>query len=133
MRGLNLLRGAIALSTLTLVPAVALAQEGGPCTDDIAKLRRDVDAQVGMGAPTSEPDYGQRKGPDDASSLRTAGSTASAKPSRYAGDRSGAEGRRFARERWHTGHGRRCVRTGRRSERDRSSRRCGFRTYRHLA
>jgi len=80
MQGLNLLRGAIALSALILVPAVALAQEGGPCTDDIAKLRRDVDAQVGMGAPTSEPDYGQRKGPDDASSQRTAGSTASAKP-----------------------------------------------------
>jgi hypothetical protein len=72
MRQLNLISGAAALSALTLIPVVALAQEGGPCTDDIAKLRRDMDTQVGMGAPTSEPDYGQRKGPENASSQQTA-------------------------------------------------------------
>jgi hypothetical protein len=80
MLRLNQLCGAAVLSTLSFIPAAALAQEGGPCTDDIAKLRRDVDTQVGMGAPTSEPDYGQRKGPDNASSQQTAGSTGSAKP-----------------------------------------------------
>src|SRR3978361_36319 len=72
MHRLNLFCGAAALSALTLMPAVALAQEGGPCTDDIAKLRRDMDTQVGMGAPTPEPDYGQRKGPENASSQQTA-------------------------------------------------------------
>lgn len=81
MRQLNLLCGAAALSALTLVPAVALAQEGGPCTDDIASLRRHVDSQVGMGAPMSEPDYGQRKGPENSSSQQTASTTSSvAKP-----------------------------------------------------
>jgi hypothetical protein len=81
MRRLNLFCGAAALSVLTLIPAAALAQEGGPCTDDIAKLRRDVDARVGMGAPTSEPNYGQRKGPDNVSSQQTAGTSGgTAKP-----------------------------------------------------
>jgi hypothetical protein len=65
MRRFNLFCGAAALSALTLIPTIALAQEGAPCSDDIAKLRRDMDAHVGMGAPTSEPDYGQRKGPQD--------------------------------------------------------------------
>lgn len=64
---LTMLCGAAALSTLSLIPAVAFAQEGGPCTDDIAKLRRELDTRVGMGAPVSEPDAGQRKGPDKAS------------------------------------------------------------------
>ena len=77
MRRLNRLCGAAALSTLSFIPAAALAQEGGPCTDDIAKLRREIDAQVGMGAPTSEPDYGQRKGPENASSQQTGGTTGS--------------------------------------------------------
>jgi hypothetical protein len=80
MRRLNLLCGAAALSTLTFVPTAGLAQDGGPCTDDIAKLRREMDAQVGMGAPTSEPDYGQRKGPANASSQTTAETTGGAKP-----------------------------------------------------
>ena len=79
MRRFNLFRGAAALSALTLFPTIALAQEGGPCSDDIAKLRRDMDTHVGMGAPTSEPDYGQRKGPQDTSGQQaasTSGSTA---------------------------------------------------------
>jgi hypothetical protein len=77
MRRLNLFCGAAALSALTLIPIMAIAQEGGPCTDDIAKLRRHVDMQVGLGAPTSEPDYGQRKGPEDTSSQQTASTTGS--------------------------------------------------------
>jgi hypothetical protein len=81
MRRLNLFCGVATLSALTLIPAVALAQEGGPCTDDIAKLRRDVDTQVGMGAPTSEPDYGQRKGPQETSGQQAADTTGNtAKP-----------------------------------------------------
>ena len=81
MRRLNLMCGAAALAALTVFPAVAFAQEGGPCSDDIAKLRRDMDKQVGMGAPTSEPDYGQRKGPENASGQQTAGTTGgTAKP-----------------------------------------------------
>lgn len=80
MRRLNRFCGAAALSTLSFIPAAALAQEGGPCTDDIAKLRRDIDTQVGMGAPTSEPDYGQRKGLDNASNQQTASTTGSVKP-----------------------------------------------------
>ncbi len=75
MRLFNLLRGAAALTALTTIPAAALAQEGGPCTDAIAQLRRDMGNQVGMGAPTSEPDYGQRKGPENAASRQTAGTT----------------------------------------------------------
>ena len=80
MQRLNRFCGAVALSTLSLIPAAARAQEGGPCTDDIAKLRRDMDAQVGMGAPTSEPDYGQRKGPAGASGHQADATTGSAKP-----------------------------------------------------
>lgn len=73
MRRFNLLRGAAALTALTTIPAAALAQEGGPCTDAIAQLKRDMGNQVGMGAPASEPDYGQRKGPDNTASQQTAG------------------------------------------------------------
>lgn len=65
MTRLHLLCGATAFAALALSSG-AFAQEGGPCTDDIAKLRRDLGTQVGMGAPVSEPDYGQRKGPNDA-------------------------------------------------------------------
>ncbi|WCS24542.1 hypothetical protein LOK46_26000 [Methylobacterium sp. NMS14P] len=78
MRLFNLLRGAAALTALTTIPAAALAQEGGPCTDAIAQLRRDMGNQVGMGAPTSEPDYGQRKGPENAASQQTAGTAGDA-------------------------------------------------------
>ena len=49
MSRLSMLCGAAALSTLSLIPAAAFAQEGGPCTDDIAKLRRELSTQVGMG------------------------------------------------------------------------------------
>jgi len=81
MRQFNLLGGAAALTALTLIPAVSLAQEGAPCTDAIAQLRRDMGNQVGMGAPTSEPDYGQRKGPENGGSQQTASATGStAKP-----------------------------------------------------
>lgn len=82
MSRLSILCGAAALSTLSLIPAAAFAQEGGPCTDDIAKLRRELSTQVGMGAPVSEPDYGQRKGPNEASGQQSAGSTtgSTAKP-----------------------------------------------------
>ena len=73
MSRLSMLCGAAALSTLSLIPAAAFAQEGGPCTDDIAKLRRELSTQVGMGAPVSEPDYGQRKGPNEASDQKSAG------------------------------------------------------------
>ncbi|WP_244473665.1 hypothetical protein [Methylobacterium sp. Leaf112] len=56
----------------------AFAQEGGPCSDDIAKLKRELGTQVGMGAPVSQPDTGQRKGPNDGSADQTASTTASA-------------------------------------------------------
>jgi hypothetical protein len=75
MSRFSLICGATALSALSLFPAAAFAQEGGPCTDDIAKLRRVLAAQVGMGAPVSEPDYGQRKGPNEASGQQAAGNT----------------------------------------------------------
>lgn len=74
MPRLHLLFGAAAIATLCL-SSVATAQEGGPCTDDIAKLRRELDSRVGLGAPTSEPDYGQRKGPNEAPG-QTAGANA---------------------------------------------------------
>lgn len=71
---------AATFATLTLTPVAVLAQENGPCTDDIAKLRRELSTQVGLGAPISEPDYGQQKGPNDTagsqSAPNTTGSTA---------------------------------------------------------
>jgi hypothetical protein len=69
------LYGAVALSLASFVPVSASAQEGGPCTDDIAKLRRELGTRVGMGAPVSEPDYGQRKGPNEASGQQATGNT----------------------------------------------------------
>ncbi|MCG5248452.1 hypothetical protein [Methylorubrum extorquens] len=72
MSRLHLLCGAVAFAAFSFAPA-AFAQEGGPCTDDIAKLKRELGTQVGMGAPVSEPDYGQQKGPND-----TAGRSATA-------------------------------------------------------
>ncbi|GJD96119.1 hypothetical protein [Methylobacterium iners] len=81
MTPLNQLCCAATLATLTLLPMTAFAQENGPCTDDIAKLRRELSTQVGLGAPISEPDYGQQKGPSDRagqpSVADTTGSTAS--------------------------------------------------------
>ncbi|WP_264048253.1 hypothetical protein [Methylobacterium flocculans] len=81
MSRLKMLCGAAAISALGLVHTVASAQEGGPCSDDIAKLKRELGTQVGLGAPVSQPDTGQRKGPNEGSSDQTA-STASgaAKP-----------------------------------------------------
>ncbi|BAU89368.1 hypothetical protein MPPM_0763 [Methylorubrum populi] len=64
MSRLHLLCGAVALTAISFAPT-AFAQEGGPCTDDIAKLKRELGTQVGLGAPVSEPDYGQQKGPND--------------------------------------------------------------------
>ncbi|MBX9660245.1 MAG: hypothetical protein K2X00_16920 [Nitrospiraceae bacterium] len=75
MSRLSILWGAVALFSLSLVPATAFAQESGPCTDDIAKLRRELVTHVGMGAPVSEPEAGQRKGPNEASGQQSAGST----------------------------------------------------------
>jgi hypothetical protein len=77
MSRLSMLCGAAALSVLTFHPISAFSQEGGPCTDDIAKLRRELGTQVGMGAPVSEPDYGQRKGPNEASGQKSAENTGS--------------------------------------------------------
>lgn len=74
MTRLSLFCGAAAVAVIGLAPA-ALAQEGGPCTDDIATLKRSLGTQVGMGAPVSEPDYGQRKGPSDTSAQKNAANT----------------------------------------------------------
>jgi hypothetical protein len=71
--------GVSALFFLGLIP-VAHAQ-GGPCTDDIAKLSRQLGTQVGLGAPVSEPGYGQRTGPNEtAGQPPTTASTSAAKP-----------------------------------------------------
>ncbi|MDO9429213.1 MAG: hypothetical protein Q7T93_20615 [Methylobacterium sp.] len=78
MSRFKMLCGAAALSTLGLMSTAAFAQEGGPCSDDIAKLKRELGTQVGMGAPVSQPDTGQRKGPNDGSADHTASTTASA-------------------------------------------------------
>jgi hypothetical protein len=69
--------GAVAVAALSLSATVASAQEGGPCTDDIAKLKRDLGTQVGMGAPVSQPDAGQQKGPNAGSAGQTATATGS--------------------------------------------------------
>ena len=76
-------------ATLSLAPAAAFAQEGGPCTDDIAKLRRELSTQVGLGAPISEPDYGQQKGPNDTAGKQSASNTtgSTAKPGSSETDR----------------------------------------------
>jgi len=80
---------AATVSTVALMSTAAFAQEGGPCSDDIAKLKRELGTQVGMGAPVSQPDTGQRKGPNDGSAGQTASTTAAAaKPAGNAeGDR----------------------------------------------
>lgn len=81
MSRLKLICGLAALSALGLANTAAFAQEGGPCTDDIAALKRELGTQVGMGAPVSQPDTGQQKGPSSASSDQTANTTGStAKP-----------------------------------------------------
>jgi len=66
-----------AFSILGLVSTAAFAQEGGPCSDDIAKLKRELGTQVGMGAPVSQPDTGQQKGPSAASADQASGTTGS--------------------------------------------------------
>jgi hypothetical protein len=75
MTPLNQLCCAATLATFSLIPVTASAQENGPCTDDIAKLRRELSTQVGLGAPISEPDYGQQKGPNDRAGQPSAAST----------------------------------------------------------
>lgn len=90
---LKMLCGAAALATLTLANTAVLAQEGGPCTDDIAKLKRSLGAQVGLGAPVSQPDAGQRKGPNAGSDAQMADTAAStAKPA----DANGSNGAKQA-------------------------------------
>jgi hypothetical protein len=67
--------GAAAFAAASLISASAFAQSG-PCTDDIAKLSRSLGTQVGLGAPVSEPAYGQRTGPNDTKDgQKQAGST----------------------------------------------------------
>lgn len=78
MSRLTMLCGAAALSALSLMHNAAYAQEGGPCTDDIAKLKRELGTQVGMGAPVSQPDTGQAKGPNAAAADQTASTTGGA-------------------------------------------------------
>ena len=81
MQRFKMISGAAAFSLLGFVSTAALAQEGGPCSDDIAKLKRELGTQVGMGAPVSQPDTGQQKGPGAASADQTAGTTGgTAKP-----------------------------------------------------
>lgn len=67
-----LMCGAMLACTLGLAPVTAGAQTG-PCTDDIAKLRRDLAGHAGLGAPISEPDYGQRRGPENTQAGGTGG------------------------------------------------------------
>ena len=56
--------GASALLVVGLGATTALAQ-GGPCTDDITKLTRQLGTQTGLGAPVSEPSHGQRTGSNE--------------------------------------------------------------------
>ena len=78
MARFNMIFGAAVLSVASLSSVASHAQEGGPCTDDIAKVKRTLGTQVGLGAPVSEPDYGQRKGPSNTSGQgATAGTTGS--------------------------------------------------------
>ncbi|KQP96496.1 hypothetical protein [Methylobacterium sp. Leaf117] len=81
MSPFKMLCGVAALSALGFVHTAAYGQEGGPCTDDIATLKRELGAQVGMGAPVSQPDSGQHKGPHAGSADRAASNTSpDAKP-----------------------------------------------------
>lgn len=54
-----------------------LPRRRAPYTDDIAMLNRELGTQVGIGAPGSPPDTGQRKGPSSASSDQTVNTTGS--------------------------------------------------------
>lgn len=83
---INLLRlkmfcSAAAIAACAFAASAASAQEGGPCTDDIAKLKRELGTQVGMGAPVSQPDAGQQKGPNSGSAGKTAETTGTSSPS----------------------------------------------------
>lgn len=83
---LKILCSAATLAVLGITATAASAQEGGPCTDDIAKLKRELGTQVGMGAPVSQPDAGQQKGPNSGSTEQTADATATtSKPDADAG------------------------------------------------
>lgn len=80
MNRICLVYGATALIAFTFSGHQSWAQ-GGPCTDDIAKLARHLGTQVGLGAPVSEPGYGQRVGPNEAKDqTATTASTSQAKP-----------------------------------------------------
>lgn len=69
--------GVAALLAMGLTPTAVIAQ-GGPCTDDIARVSRQLGTQVGLGAPVSEPGYGQRTGPNESSGGSATTATASA-------------------------------------------------------
>lgn len=90
---LKMMCGAAALAAFGLATTVASAQEGGPCTDDIATLKRELGTQVGMGAPVSQPDAGQRKGPNAGSDAQSADTTGTASK---AGDKPGDRASREA-------------------------------------
>jgi hypothetical protein len=92
---LNTLYGAAIAAALGLTTMAASAQEGGPCTDDIAKLKQELGTQVGVGAPVTQPDAGQQKGPNAGSMGQTAdmtGTTAKSAGSDKQGDRTTREG-----------------------------------------
>ncbi|WP_342106811.1 hypothetical protein [Methylobacterium sp. SI9] len=72
---LKMLSGAVVLAAFGFATTVASAQEGSPCSDDIAKLKRDLGTQVGLGAPVSQPDAGQQKGPNAGSNGQVADTT----------------------------------------------------------
>ena len=78
----NLLCRAATFAAISLAPVAAFAQDGGPCTDDIAKLRRELSTQQAWVHRSLEPDYGQQKGPNNAaggqSAANTTGNTAKA-------------------------------------------------------
>lgn len=58
--------GIASLVAVGIAPVAANAQSG-PCTDDIGKLSRQLGTTVGLGAPVSQPETGQSKGPSEAS------------------------------------------------------------------
>ena len=80
---------AAALAALGFTTTAASAQEGGPCTDDIAKLKRELGTQIGMGAPVSQPDAGQQKGPGTGTADTTGATARSGDDARAGGAKPG--------------------------------------------
>lgn len=65
--------GLVSLLALAATPGVAHAE--GPCTNDIAQMRRQLASMPGLGAPISEPGAGQTVGRQTAQSGAAAGSS----------------------------------------------------------